>query len=140
MIEHIITAVPIAIGLILLTVGLIVKKRPRGKVKNGIYTDAYVIDTAERTAYYKRTSYRTKSPIVEFETQEKEYVRAVYAYFVHEDSYHYRTGVIIKICYDKNNTNRFHIEDDGSHSEISTFLIGAGISMIIAVIILAIRY
>ncbi len=140
MIKNLIILSPVILGAILVIAGIIVKKRPRGKIKNGIYTQAYIIDTAERTAYYKRNPYRTKSPIVEFETQENKSVRAVYAYFIHEDSYKYRIGDTIKICYDKKNTNRFHIEDDGSHSEISTILIGAGATMIAAVILLAVRY
>lgn len=135
----IVFSVPVIIGAIMILTGLILRKKPRGRVKNGIYTEAMVIDTAERQAYLKRSPYKAKAPIVEFET-EKGWVTAIYPFFIHEDYYKYRQGDRIKICYNSKNTNNFHIEDDGSHSEISACLIGGGAFIIIASLILWLRY
>jgi len=139
MIIYAIAAVPVIIGIILVTIGLLIRNRPKGRIRGGIYTTALVVDTAERVSYYKKSRYNSKAPIVEFET-EKGYVKAVYPYFTQEDYYNIRVGDTLKICYDKNNTNRFHIEEDGSHRDISAFLTGGGIFMILSEIIILIRY
>lgn len=136
---RIVFLVPVIIGVLLIISGLILRKKPRGRVKNGIFTEALVIDTAEREAFLKRSPYKAKAPIVEYET-EKGYVRAIYPYFVHEDYYKYRPGDTIKICYNRSNTNKFHIEEDGSHSEISACLIGGGAFIIASALILWLRY
>ena len=76
---------------------------------------------------------------MEFDTENGR-VTAVYPYFIHEDYYFHKIGDILKICYDKKNTNRFHIENDGSHDNIGTFLIGGGVFMIAALLIIIIQY
>ena len=130
---------PLIIGIILIVFGFAVKKRPKGKISGGIYADAVIVDTAEKLAYCKRTPYRAKSPVVEFDTENGR-VTAVYPYFIHEDYYFHKIGDILKICYDKKNTNRFHIENDGSHDNIGTFLIGGGVFMNVALLIIIIQY
>ena len=131
--------IPIIIGAIMIICGLLIRNRPKGKVKNGIFTEALIIDFAVKTAYVKKVPYKAVSPIVEFQTQNGS-VKAVYPFFVNQDYVKFKRGDTIKICYDKNNTNNFHIEDDGSKNDLGFVLMISGAFMIIADIVMFLQY
>lgn len=136
---YIITLIPVFVGTIMIICGIIIKDRPKGKIKSGVHTQAVIIDFAMKTAYMKKVPYKAVSPIVEFDTPDGT-VRAVYPYFLHEDYVKFKRGDIIKICYDKNNTNKFHIENDKSKSDFSFMLIFSGAFMIVADFIMFLQY
>jgi len=138
--QYIIVSVPVIIGIAMILCGLIFRNRPRGKIHGGIPADALVTDFAVRTAYMKKVPYKAVSPVVEFETFDGKKVNAVYPYFINEDYVRFKRGDIVKICYDKNNTNRFHIENDGSRSNLSFILIFSGLFMILADVIIFLKY
>ncbi|MDE5946078.1 MAG: DUF3592 domain-containing protein [Oscillospiraceae bacterium] len=135
----IIALIPVLIGIIMIISGFFLGKRPKGKIKDGIYTDALVIDFAFKTSYMKKVPYNTVSPVVEFNTENGK-VNAVYPFFIHEDYIKFKRGDVIKICYDKNNTNKFHIENDNSKSNISLMLVLFGIFIILADALLFLQY
>lgn len=140
MIKYLIFAVPVILGAVMILTGLIIRKRPRGKVRNGISTEAVITDFAEKTAYMKKVPYKAVSPIVEFQTADGKLINAVYPYFINQDYVRFKRGDTVKICYDKNNTNRFHIENDGSKSNLSFMLLFSGLFMILADVLLFLEY
>lgn len=120
--------------------GLIIRNRPRGKIKNGIPAEALIVDFAVKTAYMKKIPYKAVSPVVEFKTADGKKINAVYPYFINQDYVRFKRGDIIKICYDKNNTNRFHIENDGSRSNLSFVLMFSGFFMIASDVLVFLKY
>ena len=140
MIYYLIFAVPLILGAVMIFSGLIIRNRPRGKIRRGISTEALIIDFAEKTAYMKKIPYKAVSPVVEFSTPDGRKINAVYPYFINQDFISFKRGDTIKICYDKKNTNRFHIENDGSKSSLSFVLLFSGLFMIVADVIMFLKY
>ncbi len=140
MIQYIIILIPVLIGVIMIFCGLIIRNRPKGKIKNGIPADAMIIDFAVKTSYIKKVPYKSVSPVVEFKNSDGKKINAVYPFFINEDYIRFKRGDIIKICYDENNTNRFHIENDGSKDSLSSVLVFSGLFMIIADVIIFLKY
>lgn len=140
MIEYLIISLPVLTGIIMILCGLIIRNRPRGRVKNGVPAEALIIDFAVRTAYMKKIPYKAVSPVVEFQTPDGKKVNAVYPFFINEDYVRFKRGDIIKICYDRNNINRFHIENDGSKSNLSFILLFSGLFMVVADVIMFLKY
>ncbi len=140
MIQNLIFAVPLILGAVMILSGLIIRNRPRGKIRRGISTEALIIDFAEKTAYMKKIPYKAVSPVVEFSTPDGRKINAVYPYFINQDFISFKRGDTIKICYDKKNTNRFHIENDGSKSNLSFILLFSGLFMIVADVIMFLKY
>lgn len=140
MIEYLIISLPVLTGIIMILCGLIIRNRPRGRVKNGVPAEALIIDFAVRTAYMKKIPYKAVSPVVEFQTPDGKKVNAVYPFFINEDYVSFKRGDIIKICYDRNNINRFHIENDGSKSNLSFILLFSGLFMVVADVIMFLKY
>lgn len=140
MIYYLITAVPLILGAVMILSGLIIRKRPRGKIRNGIFTEALIVDFAEKTAYMKKVPYKAVSPVVEFSTPDSRKITAVYPYFINEDFVTFKRGDTVRICYDRKNTNRFHIENDGSKSSLSFVLLFSGLFMIVADVVMFLKY
>lgn len=140
MIYYLIFAVPLILGAVMIFSGLIIRKRPRGKIRRGISTEALIIDFAEKTAYMKKIPYKAVSPVVEFSTPDGRKINAVYPYFINQDFISFKRGDTVKICYDRKNTNRFHIENDGSKSSLSFVLLFSGLFMIVADVIMFLKY
>ncbi len=137
---YLIFLVPVIVGAVMAFIGLVIRNRPRGKIRNGIFTDALIVDFAVKTAYMKKVPYKAVSPVVEFTAPDGSRIIAVYPYFINQDFVSFRIGDVIKICYDRNNTNRFHIENDGSKSNLSCILIFSGLFIIASDIVMFLKY
>ena len=94
MIEYLIISLPVLTGIIMILCGLIIRNRPRGRVKNGVPAEALIIDFAVRTAYMKKIPYKAVSPVVEFQTPDGKKVNAVYPFFINEDYVRYYKNLL----------------------------------------------
>ena len=55
---YLIFLVPVIVGAVMAFIGLVIRNRPRGKIRNGIFTDALIVDFAVKTAYMKKVPYK----------------------------------------------------------------------------------
>lgn len=134
MIIKIILAVPVILGILLMLIGVFLYIR---RTRLGIQTVGVVTGVSKMNKTYAKVKMDMESPIVKYNVKGQEYTCASYKYQA-EGIVTYKKGEKINIRVSRRNPRVFAPVKSGGTAEI--FLIFGGIFMIIAYIIMYLRY
>lgn len=134
MIVNIVLAAPIVIGIILILIGIYFFIR---RTRLGIQTTGIVVGTAKYNKKQAKIKMDVEAPIVKYSVNGHEY-ECTADKFLMEGMISYKKGDVIAIRVNRKNPRRFQPVQSGNTAE--KILVSCGTFMIIAYIIMYIRY
>ncbi len=130
---------PVIVSFCLAAAGLFLRCSKSHGIRHPVYTDAIVVSKVTQIGYHNHSTVELIAPVLRFTTENGE-KNLTYRRYVPEWKYRYRTGETVRICYERDDHDKFQICCEQSDRWKSDLLFSVAGTILAAYVVLLIQY